>query len=112
MIDRLFVYGTLKSRSLMESIIGYDPHSLFNYIALYNYELYQMGLYAIRPCPGDITFGVVWNLENPEIDIEKLDMYECVASGLYTRERIFVGAGLTCWIYMPGEKVLEKVFGK
>jgi gamma-glutamylaminecyclotransferase len=96
---RFFVYGTLTDRSQVETLL--DRFAL-------GPEATLQGLHRIEGryptlAPGGNVEGRV--LETPEID--RLDAYECVESGLYIRVSVPVADGDSAECYVGDPDLLE-----
>jgi len=96
---KVFVYGTLRYLA--------NPATHF----LYGFNMFDTGKFPfIKPGHG-IVYGNV--IEVSDNDLKELDLYESVASGLYTRETVRAqevasGNEVECFVYVAGPCLLPK----
>jgi gamma-glutamylcyclotransferase (GGCT)/AIG2-like uncharacterized protein YtfP len=103
MLDRLFVYGTL--RDTLTDFGG----ATYEAAGQIDAELYDLGNYpGAVASPNARLRGALWRLTDPEATLEKLDHYEDAdaadpATGLFVRETVSVdlddGSAKEAWVY-------------
>ena len=110
MNDLLFVYGTLLDDDNKYGLYLRD-NSKFYSQATIGGRLYDIGEYpgaVLSATEGDIIYGVILQMDDPETALELLDIYEGFGGG-YPQPNEFVrvladaetSAGpVTCWIYL------------
>lgn len=91
MTDRVFVYGTLKYKDVLERVIKrqFDDTIIPAYLIDF-FSLYDLGNFPglVKDTQRHIIYGNLIKV-NQE-DLNYLDDYESLDSGLYTRETVFV----------------------
>lgn len=96
---RVFVYGTLTDREQVEALL--DRFTLGSNATLRGLQRIE-GQYPTLAPGGEVDGRL---LETPELD--RLDAYEGVESGLYTRESIPVASGGSAECYVGDPELLE-----
>lgn len=117
--DAVFVYGLLTLPEVVHAITGQRysmrPASLADYKS---YGLSQQPgdtpVPALTDCPGHLQHGqVLLDVLAPELD--KLDFFEELDSGLYLRQKVRVqsqGVWLDSWCYTAGPALLPYLAGE
>ena len=102
-MHKVFVYGTLR-REAEDQTLWYVP---------------GMALYHFGAFPGAVksryykTIGQIMEVDDKQL--AKLDRYEALDAGLYTRERVCCiredgEPGIeTVWIYLAGEELIQTI---
>lgn len=112
MVTRIFVYGTLKKPNIMKHILGmYYEYMEFIEVdgvfgALFHTDAFpQLLLFdALHYDFKDIVEGEVWEIDSDDESIvntilAKLDMYESVETGLFTRRETITVLGSDVYVY-------------
>jgi gamma-glutamylcyclotransferase (GGCT)/AIG2-like uncharacterized protein YtfP len=115
----LFVYGTLKKEFNNKTSRYLVKNSEYIGKATYQGKLYMVDYYpgAIRSSnPGDIVYGELFKLKNPDIVLSALDEYE-ECSDKFLDPKLFLrikdnvktakGEYITSWIYLYNLPVKE-----
>jgi gamma-glutamylcyclotransferase (GGCT)/AIG2-like uncharacterized protein YtfP len=112
MLDRLFVYGTLR-----DSLTDFGD-ATYEAAGEIDAELYDLGDYpGAVPSPDTRLRGALWRLGDPDATLEKLDHYEDAdapdpAKGLFIRETVRValddGSTKEAWVYFYNRSVQNR----
>lgn len=106
----LFVYGTLSFDGVLQGLLGYVPTK--EALIVEGYEARVIYLEGWEPFPvmlksqSSVKGFVLKNLT--ELDMQKLDRYEYVDEGYYTRENIQLStSGRNITFYKPAENIFK-----
>jgi len=91
-MNSIFVYGTLMNREVVFSLLGKNKTTYSEVLEGYR----KVGLNIIEE-EGSEVQGVTFEVDDNELD--RLDEYEGVESGLYSRKEVALRSGERAWVY-------------
>lgn len=117
--DAVFVYGLLTLPEVVYAITGkyyvMQPASLVDHKSYgVSQQPGETPLPALTLCPGHLQYGQVL-LNVLPAELEKLDFFEELDSGLYLREKVRVqslGVWLDAWCYTAGPALVPYLAGE
>jgi len=98
-----FAYGSNMDRALMRAHCPSARPLGLATLAGHRFVIARCGYASVQPCAGGLVHGVLWRLTSRDVDA--LDRYESVRTGLYDRAmlRVHAGAGqMPALIYVAG----------
>ena len=103
-MEKLFVYGTLKDKSLRDNILGRDVKSKSD--VLYGYSLGVHPVLTSYPVVFKSDDGVVYGevFDVSEHDFELLDRYE---SQYYMKEDVILESNIKAKVYVVNGQAIE-----
>lgn len=116
--DAVFVYGLLTLPEVVYAITG--KSYAMQQASLADYKSYGLSqqpgdtpVPALAPCPGHLQQGQLL-LDVAAAELDKLDFFEELDSGLYLRHKVRVqssGQWLDAWCYLAGPVLLPYLAG-
>lgn len=117
--DAVFVYGLLTLPEVVYAITG--KHYAMQQASLFDHKSYglsqqpgQTPIPALALCPGHLQHGQLL-LDVLPADLDKLDFFEELDSGLYLRQKVRVqssGQWLDAWCYTAGPALVPYLAGE
>lgn len=109
----VFAYGTLMNPERLSLVIGRrvsDTRVSLDFETVKGYRLERFTYSYVTPDPGHCVLGLVIGPFSDR-ELQRIDAYESVDTGLYTRKLCFVKAEgedepRSCWIYV-GKRIDE-----
>lgn len=105
MMEKLFVYGTLKNKRIQRAVLGRsddgEPDELLGFCT----STFKMGNLLCPVIVSDSSssvFGLVISVNSEEMKL--LDKYETKA---YKRVRVTLKSGITTWVYVENNRINE-----